>query len=72
MVDYIDFLANNIGLWLAAPSMILLLLTEFLSPQYGRINAFIDLEKMRIVAISLGFAFLVIVLIRILFIFNYI
>ena len=51
----------DLGLWLAASSIIMLVTSEVLSPHYGRINLLMEVKKMRKVAIGLGIAFLVVI-----------
>ena len=50
----------DMGLWLAASSIIMLVTAELLSPYFGRININIDIKRLKRVAIVCGMAFLAI------------
>jgi Ca2+/Na+ antiporter len=50
----------DMGLWLAASSIIMLVTAELLSPYFGRINMNIDIKRLKRAAIVCGMAFLAI------------
>ncbi len=56
---------NDISLWLAITSIILLITSELLSPHYGRTNLLINKKLLRNTALTLGTIFLLTVAIRI-------
>jgi len=56
----------DIGIWLAASSIIMLVTSEVVSPRYGRINMLINFGRMRKIAIMLGVAFLLVASVNIL------
>ncbi len=58
-MDFI-FSLRDLGLWLGVSSFMILVASEVISPDYGRINTLVDLWKMRRVAIALSVAFLLI------------
>lgn len=55
-----DFSIWDMGLWLAASSIIMLVTAELLSPYLGRINIIIDMVRLKRAAIVCGMAFLAI------------
>jgi len=56
---------NDISLWLAITSIILLITSELISPHYGRTNLLINKKLLRNTALILGTLFLLTVAIRI-------
>lgn len=50
----------DLGAWLGVSSFMILVASEVISPDYGRINTLVDWNKMRRVAIVLSVAFLLI------------
>jgi hypothetical protein len=50
----------DMGLWLAASSIIMLVTAELLSPYFGRINIIIDIKRLKRAAIVCGMVFLAI------------
>jgi len=56
---------NDISLWLAITSIILLITSELISPHYGRTNLLINKKLLRNAALALGTLFLLTVAIRI-------
>jgi hypothetical protein len=54
---------EDISLWLATTSIILLITVELLSPNYGRINILIDRRKFKNVSYVLSILFLITVII---------
>jgi hypothetical protein len=56
---------NELSLWLAISSIILLATSELLSPYYGRTGLLIEKGRLRRVALVLGILFLSTVAIRI-------
>ena len=56
---------NDISLWLAITSIILLITSELISPHYGRTNLLINKKLLRNTALALGTLFLLTVAIRI-------
>jgi len=56
----------DISLWLAITAIILLITSEMLSPQYGKINIHINRKRLRNVTIVVSILFLATVAIRIL------
>ena len=55
----------DISLWLAITAIILLITSEMLSPQYGKINIQINKKKLRNAALAVSILFLITVAIRI-------
>ena len=55
----------DISLWLAITAIILLITSEMLSPQYGKINIQINKKKLRNAALAVSIVFLITVAIRI-------
>ena len=55
----------DISLWLAITAIILLVTSEMLSPQYGKINIQINKKKLRNAALAVSILFLITVAIRI-------
>lgn len=60
----------DIGLWLGVSSAIMLIISEVLSPCYGRINLRIEFKKLRRMAIALALAFLFVISLNILSLVN--
>jgi len=56
---------NDVSLWLAVTSIILLITSELISPHYGRTNLLINKKLLRNTALILGTLFLLTVAIRI-------
>lgn len=56
---------DDISLWLAITSIILLITAELISPHYGQANILIDKRKLRTTALTVGLLFLITVVIRI-------
>ena len=56
---------NDLSLWLAITSIILLITSEIISPHYGRTNLFINKKLLRNTALALGTLFFLTVAIRI-------
>ena len=56
---------NDISLWLAVTSIILLITSELISPHYGRTNLLVNKRLLRNTALALGTLFLLTVAIRI-------
>ena len=56
---------NDISLWLAITSIILLITSELISPHYGRTNLIINRKLLRNTALASGTLFLLTVAIRI-------
>jgi len=56
----------DISLWLAITAIILLITSEMLSPQYGKINIHINRKRLRNVTLVVSILFLATVAIRIL------
>jgi len=56
---------NDISLWLAITSIILLITSELISPHYGRTNLLVNKRLLRNTALALGTLFLLTVAIRI-------
>ena len=50
----------EIGIWLAASSIIIMVTSEVVSPSYGRINMLMNFNRMRKIAVMLGIAFLLV------------
>jgi hypothetical protein len=57
---------ESLAVWLAATSIILLIASEAISPNYSRAQLFIDKRRLRRVASLLSIAFLVVVGLRLL------
>jgi len=55
----------DISLWLAIAAIILLITSEILSPQYGKINIRINRKKLRNSALAISILFLTTIAIRI-------
>ena len=55
----------DISLWLAITAIILLITSEMLSPQYGKINIQINKKKLRNSALAVSILFLITAAIRI-------
>ncbi|MGH9877249.1 MAG: hypothetical protein ACRD3Z_05240 [Nitrososphaerales archaeon] len=55
-----DFIFSlwDLGAWLGVSAFMILVASEVISPDYGRINTLVDFGKMRRVAIALSVAFL--------------
>lgn len=63
---------EDISLFIAVTSIILLMTSEFLSPRFGKINVLIDKKKLRNVAIAVTILFLITLVIRVVaMIFNF-
>lgn len=63
---------EDISLFIAVTSIILLATSEFLSPRFGKINVLIDKKKLRNVAIAVTILFLITLVIRVVaMIFNF-
>jgi len=56
---------NDISLWLAITSIILLITSELISPHYGRTNLLVNKRLLRNTALALGTLFLLTVVIRV-------
>jgi hypothetical protein len=56
----------DIGVWLAASSIIMLVTSEVVSPRYGRINMLMNFSRMRKIAVMLSIAFLLVASLNIL------
>ncbi|MFY3741446.1 MAG: hypothetical protein HMLIMOIP_001902 [Candidatus Nitrosomirales archaeon] len=56
----------DIGIWLAASSIIVLVTSEVVSPRYGRINMLMNFNRMRKIAVMLGIVFLLVASLNIL------
>ena len=50
----------DLGIWFAFSSIIMLLVSEVVSPYYGRTNVLLEIKKMRKIAIGFGIAFIII------------
>jgi len=57
---------DDISLWLAIVSIVLLVTSELLSPYYGKTNTRVDKKKLRKIALATSILFLATVAIRIL------
>ena len=55
----------DISLWLAITAVILLITSEILSPQYGKINIQINKKRLRNAAVAVSTLFLITVAIRV-------
>ena len=55
----------DISLWLAIAAIILLITSEILSPQYGKINIRLNRKKLRNSALAISILFLTTIAIRI-------
>ena len=55
----------DISLWLAIAAVILLITSEILSPQYGKINIQINKKRLRNAAVAVSTLFLITVAIRV-------
>ena len=55
----------EISLWLAIAAVILLITSEILSPQYGKINIQINKKRLRNAAVAVSTLFLITVAIRV-------
>ena len=53
----------DISLWLAVTAIILLAISELLSPYYGKTNLLIERKRLRNVALTISLLFLVTVII---------
>ena len=57
---------SDIGLWLAATAIILLVTSELLSGSTGRLgNVAVEKKRLRIVALALGLGFMATVIMRV-------
>ena len=56
---------DEITLWLAVTSTILLITSEVLSPYYGKIQIFIDKKRIRNTAFIVSIIFLIMVVVRV-------
>lgn len=57
---------SDINLWIAITALILLITTESLLSQHGKLTFLVDKARLRFVAFLLGVAFMVTVIIRVL------
>lgn len=55
----------DISLWLAIAAVILLITSEILSPQYGKINIQINKKRLRNAAVAVSTLFLITIAIRV-------
>ena len=55
----------DISLWLAITAIILLAISELISPYYGQTNLIINKKRLRGAALLLGILFMITVLIRV-------
>ena len=56
---------SDITLWLAITSIILLATSELISPYYGKTNLIIEKNRLRIVALTIGILFILMIVIQI-------
>lgn len=55
----------DLSLWLAVTAIILLATSELISPRYGKTNLLIERKRLKNVALTVGFLFLITFIIRI-------
>lgn len=54
----------DITLWLAITAIILLVTAELISQQYGKLNLLIDKNRLRLVSLLVGIAFIIIIILN--------
>jgi uncharacterized membrane protein len=54
----------DLALWFATSSLVMLVASELLAPYFGRKTVFIDVKKLRVVAIIFSIAFIFTIAVR--------